>query len=373
MVLSRLWPALDAYTPALRASFATHGAALPTTAPDMDVAVSLYAVADGQNATDAAPFPPGVVDAYYWMSLAEVNTVREDLDGMARVGEWDDAKTRVINWWVPGWLPLLTDGNSNYICIDTVGSFGGNVGQIIEFIHDDADRLVLAPSFNSWFAAWVTALEAKAYKLDADTSDIVPAYELTTTAAVRKLFATQLPGYPKRHKATKEKITAPKKPAAKRTKAPANAQLLGVFKERMSVTEVASHLAAGADVQVRDREGNTPLHLAMAFGNEAVPEALMAAGANVNARNNAGLAPIHLAVLQKPRAATLLITALAKAGADINAPSPNGTPPIISALSIEAAEALIVAGVASATFATYPAEAWLDPSVARAMLSKANT
>ncbi|HPH64242.1 MAG TPA: SMI1/KNR4 family protein [Kofleriaceae bacterium] len=367
MTISPLWAALDTYSPTLRASFATAGATLASQAPGMDLAVALYAVADGQLGTEQSPFPPSVYDNYYWMPLAEVDEVRQDLDGMAKVGEWDDERTRVINWWVPGWLPLLTDGNSNYICIDTVGSFGGAPGQLIEFIHDDDERLVLAPNFDAWFAAWVAALDAKHFAVEKDTDEDPPFISLRAKSTLKKFLAARLEGYPKRHKATKEKIAAPK--AAKAPKAKA-AQLLAVFKERMSVSDVAAALAAGAAINVQDKDGNTPLHLAMEFGNDSVPAALIAAGADVHARNRHGYAPIHLAVLAKPRAAPLLIAALAKGGADLNAPSPSGKPPILSALHVEAAQALIAGGVERASFASYPATAWLDASVAQAMLNE---
>lgn len=368
MTITQLWAALDTYSPNLRASFATAGATLAPAAPGMDLAVALYAVADGQVATGDSAFPPSVYDNYYWMPLTEVDEVRQDLDGMAKVGEWDDERTRVINWWVPGWLPLLTDGNSNYICIDTVGAFGGAPGQIIEFIHDDDERLVLAPNFDAWFTAWVAALDAEHFAVEKDTDEDPPFISLRAKSTLKKFLAARLEGYPKPNKATKEKIVTPKAAKAPKGKAPKNAQLLAVFKERMSVSDVAAALAAGADINVQDKDGNTPLHLAMEFGNESVPEALIAAGADVHARNRAGYAPIHLAVLKKPRAAPLLIAALAKAGADLNAPSPSGKPPILGALYVEAAQALIAAGVARASFASYPATAWLDAGVAQAML-----
>lgn len=336
----------------------------------MDLAIALYASADGQPRSDATPFAPSVYHRYHLMPLAEGKAERDELDAMARVGEWDDAKTRVVNWWVPGWLPLLTDGNSNYLCIDTVGAFGGTPGQMIEFIHDDAARAILAPSFDAWFDAWVEALEAAMFELHEHTYEGVVFASLRSKPSLKKFFATRLPGFPQRHKSTKQKIVAAKSAKPRKAKAPQNAQLLAVFKERMSVADVAAALAAGADVNVRDAAGNTPLHLAMELGNEAVPDALIAAGADVHARNDHGDAPIHLAVLKKPRAAPLLIAALARGGADLNAPSGSGKAPIFNALYVEAAHALVAHGVSRDSFVGAPRSAWLDAAVARSMLGE---
>ena len=53
-------------------------------------------------------------------------------------------------------------------------------------------------------------------------------------------------------------------------------------------------LAAGVHVDVRDKDGETPLHEATGHGEEpGVVEALLAAGADVAARDNFGNTPLH--------------------------------------------------------------------------------
>ena len=81
-------------------------------------------------------------------------------------------------------------------------------------------------------------------------------------------------------------------------------------------------VAAGADIEARTEDGETPLHLAARInGNPAVITALLDAGADPNARNLFGSTPLHRAARCKNLA---FITALLDAGADPNARS-NGT------------------------------------------------
>lgn len=54
-------------------------------------------------------------------------------------------------------------------------------------------------------------------------------------------------------------------------------------------------LASGANVHVRDPDGNTPLHLAARGGDAEVCEWLIASGADLLAANGDGSTPLHLA------------------------------------------------------------------------------
>ena len=80
-------------------------------------------------------------------------------------------------------------------------------------------------------------------------------------------------------------------------------------------------LDAGADVNARNRIGQSPLHDAALGGGPGVIAALVAAGAELNARDNRGATPLHQAVEAKKPAN---VAALLEAGADVHIRMPDG-------------------------------------------------
>jgi cell wall assembly regulator SMI1 len=70
--------------------------------------------------------------------------------------------------WDSLWVPYLDDGSGNNVCLDLAGRFGGQSGQIIEYIHDDFVRPVMYPSFEAWLDTYVSAAEAGLLAMDGD-------------------------------------------------------------------------------------------------------------------------------------------------------------------------------------------------------------
>jgi ankyrin repeat protein len=95
-----------------------------------------------------------------------------------------------------------------------------------------------------------------------------------------------------------------------------------------SVTMIRVLVKLEVDVNTLDTEGGTPMHAAAERGDVAVIRALSELGANVNARDRTGATPMYIAT-QNGRVAA--ITALHELGADINAPTNTGFTPIFSA------------------------------------------
>ena len=108
---------------------------------------------------------------------------------------------------------------------------------------------------------------------------------------------------------------------------------------------VEALLAAGADPDATDDEGNSPLHTAARTGAVEYVPLLVEAGADVNARNDAGEPPLYLAALGSRRE---MVEALLAAGAKVNIRCKAG--PILSyvmsyrPLDVEMVRRLLAAG-----------------------------
>ena len=82
------------------------------------------------------------------------------------------------------------------------------------------------------------------------------------------------------------------------------------------IETVKQHLAAGTDVDAKDKYGRTPLHLAPGSGHKEIAELLIAKGADVNAKNKYGVTPLHFAAGYGRKEIVELLIAK---GADVNA------------------------------------------------------
>ena len=82
-----------------------------------------------------------------------------------------------------------------------------------------------------------------------------------------------------------------------------------------NIDELKALLAAGVDVNGRDKLGETPLHLAAVRGYKETSQLLIARGADVNAGDKRGLTPLHAAAWMGHRE---IVTLLISEGADVN-------------------------------------------------------
>jgi len=111
--------------------------------------------------------------------------------------------------------------------------------------------------------------------------------------------------------------------------------------EKGNIEAVKQHLAAGADVNAKNKYGSTPLHRAIEAAHKEIAELLITNGADVNAKGEADATPLHYAATKE--VAELLI----EKGADVNAKDKYGrTPLLVAALNghKEIAELLITKG-----------------------------
>jgi cytohesin len=107
---------------------------------------------------------------------------------------------------------------------------------------------------------------------------------------------------------------------------------------RGDVQEVARLLAAGADPNVKDPDGDAPLHIAAEQCRADLAELLLKHGADPNARDNQGKTPLHIAVWGRCGA---VVELLLRYGADPNAKDADGETPLHKADRVELVELLL--------------------------------
>jgi cell wall assembly regulator SMI1 len=82
------------------------------------------------------------------------------------------------DWWNMKWIPFTYEGTSDCYCFDLYPAEGGNIGQIITMIHDEACRELLAPNFQSWLEEYAAKLESGEYVFSEKYNGIVSLYIL---------------------------------------------------------------------------------------------------------------------------------------------------------------------------------------------------
>jgi cell wall assembly regulator SMI1/predicted DNA-binding WGR domain protein len=92
---------------------------------------------------------------YNWMfsRLEDLSESKGTLDGMIGF-DFEDPK-----WWRRGWIPFLSNGGGDHLCVDLNAEDGGTPGQLLTFYHDSKRRPVEYPSLHAWLSELVDAME----------------------------------------------------------------------------------------------------------------------------------------------------------------------------------------------------------------------
>ncbi len=105
------------------------------------------------------------VDTVMGPALLALDRIVEEwrsFDRLKRKEGFDD------DWWRPDWVPFATDGAGNFWCADVAATAKGRPAPIVDFVHDEPDREVLAPSFTSILTTLAGRMERDEIAYDAD-------------------------------------------------------------------------------------------------------------------------------------------------------------------------------------------------------------
>lgn len=137
---------------------------------------------------DGAPDDVRLLDGLVWPGAARIGDLKVMMDEIVDAGHY--AAFQPDQWWSKGWVPFADD-ESGYrsLVLDLHGSFGGRPGQVLRAAAKDPTRLVLAPSFEAWLAAFVAVVEAGALEPEDGGWVFGPRAE--------RVLARHLRGYPR--------------------------------------------------------------------------------------------------------------------------------------------------------------------------------
>ena len=109
-------------------------------------------------------------------------------------------------WWGTRWVPLLTNGAGDYLCLDLAAeapiarrAVPPRRGQVVQFWHDSGERAVLAPDLETFLRALLDAWQRCAWR--AGNTGYQPASEAAWSQHLAVL-AEHMPGYPVRYQVT---------------------------------------------------------------------------------------------------------------------------------------------------------------------------
>ena len=132
-----------------------------------EVIRTLYTWKGGQSALTER----GLLPEWRLMQHSEIKMEYQSFQELFEMGVFDKQ-----NWWRPEWIPFLVNTEGAVLCLDPIGVFEGEVGQIIFVSGDDPDR-------TAWFPGLESLLKAAIHSLQSSSSLQFP------------------PGFPKAHQA----------------------------------------------------------------------------------------------------------------------------------------------------------------------------
>jgi cell wall assembly regulator SMI1 len=130
-----------------------------------------YMIYNGQDQDGVGLFiPDNEFDShYYLMSIDEILVEWNNWKGLVDGGEFRNDESNPddgvrADWWHPGWIPFMTNGSGDSICIDLAPADKGAIGQVFMMNHEAAERPLLACTFAAFLSLLIEKWQQLAEK-----------------------------------------------------------------------------------------------------------------------------------------------------------------------------------------------------------------
>jgi cell wall assembly regulator SMI1 len=111
---------------------------------------ALYRWKGGQSALVSE----NLYDNWRYLQFEEIRIHYQSYNELYEMGEYQQE-----DWWNPKWVPFLENENGVLMCVDLVGRFEGQPGQLVTFIADDPARTIEFPSLEEFLDRLFKAYE----------------------------------------------------------------------------------------------------------------------------------------------------------------------------------------------------------------------
>ena len=126
-------------------------------------------IADGESRSSA-----GMIGNWRLMPIGEIQAAWGLLSKLSEKGAFSGKVPQASPylrkaWWHNGWIPVVSSDIGHYFCLDTDPPEQERLGQVILFLQDRPERVLVASSLQAWLDRIARDLDSGVYSYDEET------------------------------------------------------------------------------------------------------------------------------------------------------------------------------------------------------------